>query len=91
MQQAFNAGFEFDEDAKINHLADFAFHQLALLIILRDRFPWIGFERFDAQRDAFALAVDVQHLHLDALPALVNLTGILDASPRKLGDMHQSV
>src|SRR5439155_3356609 len=43
------------------------------------------------ERDALALAVDVEHLDLHGLADLEHLGRVVDVRPRKLGDMNQAV
>ena len=45
----------------------------------------------EPERDALALAVDVQHFDLDLLADLEHLRGVVDVAPRQLGDVDQPV
>jgi hypothetical protein len=45
----------------------------------------------ETQRDALAVAVDVEHLDLDGLADLEDLGRVVDVRPGKLGDVDQAV
>src|SRR5207302_2044470 len=48
-------------------------------------------ELLHAERDALRLGVEADDLNLDVLPDIQSLGGVIDATPRDVGDMQQSV
>src|SRR4051795_2477152 len=54
--------------------------------------PWrVGLCLLEAQRDALAVAVDVEHLDVDGLPDLEHLGRMVDMAPRQLRDVDQAI
>ena len=53
--------------------------------------PWIGAELLQAERDAVALAIELEHLDLELLTDADDLGRMLDALPRHVRDVQQAV
>src|SRR4029079_18217792 len=62
-----------------------------LLVLLEHLLPRIGLCLLEAERDALALAVDVEHLHLDGLADLEHFRRMVDVRARQLGDVDEAV
>ena len=64
---------------------------VVLVVALDDLLPRVGLRLLEAERDALAVAVDVEHLDLDGLADLEHLGRVVDVAPRELGDVDQPV
>ena len=82
---------DFDEGTKRDHLGGTAVHDVALLVALEDALPRVGLGLLETERDALAVAVDVEHLDLDLLTDLEELGRVVDVAPGQLGDVDQAV
>ena len=92
VHQAVNAAGQRDEDAEVRDGLDPAGDALAPPVLLAERLPGVGDALLDAQGDAPALLVDVQHHHLYVVPHLHHLAGVdVAVGPIHLGDMHQAL
>ncbi len=91
VDQALDAGQDLGEGAERDHLGDAADHDVALVRLVDHALPWVGLGLLEAERDALAIAVDVQHLDLHGLSDLEHLGGMVDVAPRELGDVDQAV
>src|SRR5574337_24521 len=91
MHQTVDAAFQADEHAEIGDRLDLAGHLVALLVHGGERFPRIRAGLLDAQRDAAALFIHVQHGHLGLVADLHHL-GRVDVlvGPVHLGHVHQA-
>src|SRR5690606_24511855 len=92
VHQAVDAAVQADEDAEVGDRLDLAGHLVALLVQGREGLPRVRGALLDAQRDAAALAVDVQDHDLDLVADLHDL-GRVDVlvGPVHLGDVHQAL
>src|SRR5262249_14950505 len=88
---ALDAREDLDERAERDHLRHLAVDHVAFLVRLEHLLPRIGLRLLEAERDALALAVDVEHLDVDRLADLEHLGRVVDVRPRKLGDVNQPV
>ena len=70
---------------------DLALHARADRILLGDVLPRVALELLEAERDALALPVDVEHLDLELRADLHDLGRMRDAAPRHVGDVQQAV
>ncbi len=91
VQQTFHTRLQLDEDTEVHYLRHLALHKLADLVANGYTFPGIRRQHLDAQGDSLTLAINTQNLNLDTLTGAIDLTGILDPAPRKLGNMDQTV
>ena len=64
---------------------------IALLGLVDDALPRIGLGLLEAERDALAVAVDVEHLDADGLADLEHLGRVVHMAPRELRDVDQAV
>ena len=58
---------------------------------LHELLPWVVGGLLETQRDALARQIDVEHLNVDRIADLHDLGGVVDVTPRQLGDVHQTV
>ena len=87
VDQTLNAVLDADESAKRNELGDLARNNLTNLVQTGERLPRILLGRFEGQRDALTIHVDVQHLDSDRLTNLDDLARVVDMLPGQLGDV----
>ena len=74
-----------------DQIGDLTFDQWAFLVGFGDRGPWIGFQAFQAQPNSLALTIDIQDVDPDLVPHGKEFAGMGNMSPRKLGEMDESV
>src|SRR5690606_19287181 len=91
VHQAVDTAVQADEDAEVGDRLDLAGHLVALLVQGREGLPRVRGALLDAQGDAAALAVHVQHHDLDLVADLHDL-GRVDVlvGPVHLRDVHQA-
>src|SRR5258708_5163319 len=91
VDQAFDARLELDERAVVGNRDDLALHACPNRILRREVLPRILLQLFQAERDALALPVDVEHLHLELLADLHHLGRMRYPAVAHVGDMEQAV
>src|SRR5712691_3948727 len=91
VHEPFDARKDLDERAERHDLRHAALDDVALLVLLEHLLPRVGLRLLEAERDALALAVDVEHLHLHLLADVEHLGRVVDVRPRELADMDQAV
>ncbi len=91
MDQAFDARLQLDEGAVIGDVGDAALEARIGRVFELDAFPRIGFELLHAERDALRLGVEADDLHLHALADMQRFGRVIDAAPRDVGDVQQTV
>ncbi len=91
VHQALDAVLDLDEGAVVGDVGDLAEHARVGRIAARDVLPRIGAELLQAQRDARALAIELQDAHIDLIADLDDFGGMLDALPGHVGDVQQAV
>src|SRR5262249_39676562 len=91
VNQPFDARQDLDERAERHDLRHPTLRDVALLVLLEHLLPRVGLRLLESERDALAITVDVEHLHLDLLPDLQHLGRVVDVAPRELGDVDQAV
>ena len=91
VDQAFDARLQFDERAVVGDVGDAAGELGADRVLGFDAIPRIGLQLLHAQRDAVALLVDADDLHLDGLADRQHLGRVVDAAPGDVGDVQQAV
>src|ERR1017187_9604481 len=91
MHQAVDAFFDFNESAEVGELADTAFDDGADSITIRYGGPGIGFELFDAERDAALAGFDFEHDGFHLVAHLDHFAGMLHAAaPGHFGDVDEA-
>ena len=91
VHEAFDARLELDERAVVRDRDDLARDARADRILLGDVLPRIALELLEAERDALALPIDVEHLDLELRADRDELGRMRDAAPRHVGDVEQAV
>src|SRR3546814_846603 len=91
VDQAFDAGLEFDERTIIGDVRDGALELRPDRIFGGDAFPRIAFELLHAEADALRVAVDADDLHLDRVTDVDDFARVVDALVAHVGDMEQTV
>ncbi len=91
VHEALDTVAQLDEDAERDELGDLALDDRADREVLDELLPRIFLRLLQAERDALAAQVDVEHLDLDRIADLDDLGRVVDVAPRQLGDVHQSV
>src|SRR5213082_797889 len=84
-------GLELDERAVVGDRDHLALHARADGILRRHVLPRIGLQLLQAEADALALPVDVEHLDLDLLADLHQLGRMRDPAIAHVGDVEQAV
>src|SRR5438874_3214797 len=91
VDEPFDTGFQFHESAVRNKVDDLAFDLHADLVLRFDVFPRILQLLLQSKANAFFLAVDVEHHHVDFLANFEDFRRMPDSAPAHIGDMEQAV
>src|SRR5882757_3041486 len=92
MHQAVDAAGQADEYAEIGDRFDLAADLVAAVVIVGEFLPRIGLALLDAQADAPALLVDVEHHDFDFLPNVHDLRRVdVLVGPIHFRDVHQTL
>ncbi len=91
VHQTLDALFDFDEAAVVGDVGDLAEQPRVGRIAPRDVLPRIRAELLQAQRHALPLAIELQNPYVDLFADLDHLGRMLDALPRHVGDVQQSI
>ena len=91
MHEPLDAVEYLDEGPEGDDLRHRAGQLVADVVRVDDPLPRILLGLLESERDALAVAVDVEHLDLDRVADLEDLARMVDVRPRKLGDVDQSV
>src|SRR5687768_1743038 len=91
VHEAVDAAREADEDAEVGDRLDLAGDLVAAVEVVAELLPRVRLALLDAQRDAAALLVDVEHHHLDFLADVHDFRRIhVLVGPVHLGPVHQA-
>ena len=66
-------------------------HDVVLVVVVEHLLPRIGLRLLEPERDALAVAIDVEHLDAHLLADLEDLGRVRDVAPGELGDVDQAV
>src|SRR6266404_6370276 len=91
MNQALDAGFQFDKRTVRHKVDHFAFDLGADRVLRFDGVPRIGQLLFQAQADPFFFAIDVQDYDIDILADFENFGRVANAPPAHIGNVEQTV
>ena len=91
MDQALNAGLKLHECTVIGDVRYPAGIFGVARIFRAHAFPRISFKLLHAERNTLGLRVEANNLNLDALADLQGVSRVVDAAPRNVGDMQQSI
>ncbi len=86
MNQPFNLFVTHDvsKGAKLGQLGDNSFHQLVNHVPVLHQFPGVGLESLQAEANAAALPVNVEHIDLHLVTYTQDLARMIDSFPGKL-------
>src|SRR5215211_3298015 len=82
---------DLDEGAEGHDLGDLALQLVADRVGVDHALPRVLLGLLEAQGDALAVAVDVEHLDLHGVADVEDLARVVDVRPRQLGDVDQAV
>ena len=91
VDEALDSGQDLDERAECDDLGHAPVYDVELRVGIDDLLPRIGLRLLETERDPLAIAVDVEHLHLDLLADLEDLGRVVHVAPGELRDMDQPV
>src|SRR6266536_208154 len=91
VDQAFDARLELDKRAVVRNRDNLALHARSNRILCGNVLPRILLQLFQTERDALALPVDVEDLHLELLADLYHLGGMRHPPVAHVGDVQQAV
>src|SRR6185295_12811579 len=89
--QAFDAGLEFHKGAVVGDVGDAALEAGAYRVLAFDALPRIIEQLFHTERNTMRLVVDLDDFHLHLLPDIEHFGRVIDAAPRDIGDVQQTV
>src|SRR4029078_2638835 len=91
VHEALDALEDLDEGAERDDLRDGALELVTDVVGVDDALPRVLLGLLEAQGDALAVAVDVEHLDLHGVADVEDLARVVDVRPRELGDVDQAV
>ena len=91
VDETLDAREDLDEGAERDDLRHASLDDVALAVAVEHLLPRVRLGLLEAERDALAVAVDVEHLDLDGLADLEHLGRMVDVRPGELGDVDQAV
>src|SRR6476619_3318262 len=91
VHEALDAVEDLDEGAERDDLRDRALELVAHVVRVDDALPRVLLGLLEAQGDALALPVDVEHLDLHGAADRQDLVCVVDVRPRELGDVDEAV
>ncbi len=91
MHQALDARLQLDEAAVVGDVGDLAEQARAGRVAACDLHPRILAELLQAERDAVALAVELQHANFQLVADVDDFARVTHALPRHVGDVQQAV
>ncbi len=91
VHQALDAVHDLDERAEGDDLGDLALELVAQVVGVHHPLPRVLLGLLEAQRDALAVAVDVQHLDRHGVADREDLGRVVHVAPGELGDVDQAV
>ena len=91
MHEPLDAVEDLDERAEGDDLGDLAVELVVDVVGVHDPLPGVLLGLLEPQRDALAVAVDVEHLDLHGVADREDLRGVVHVRPGELGDVDQAV
>ena len=91
VHQAFDTGLDLDERPVIGQVGHLAEQTRSGRIAAGKPDPRILAQLLESQRNAVLLVVELEHLRREFVADGQHLGGMLDAAPRQIGDVQQSV
>ena len=81
----------FNKCTIVSNYNNFTFHMVAHFEVGTQGIPWVRSELLQAESDALLLFVEVENNNVDFLVELNNFVWVVDASPRKVGNVNESI
>ena len=91
VHEALHAVEDLDEGAEAHDLGDLALEHVTDVVGVHDPLPRVLLGLLETERDALALAVDVEHLDGHDVADVEDLGRVVDVAPGELGDVDQAV
>ena len=91
VHEALDAVHDLDERAEGHDLGDLALELVAEVVGVHDPLPRVLLGLLEAERDALAVAVDVEHLDRHGVADREDLGRVVHVAPGELGDVDQAV
>jgi hypothetical protein len=91
VDEAFDTFFDFAERTVSDELRDLATDVLAHGVTAFDVFPRVVLKLLEAEGDAFFLAVHFEDLHFETLTDADQFGRMVEAAPRHVGDVEETV
>ena len=91
VDQTLDTRCDLDERAVVGHHDNLALHVVAHLQVGIQRLPGVRSELLQTQCDTLLGIVEVEDNHADLLVERNDLFGVVDAAPRQVGDVDQTV
>src|ERR1700754_458934 len=91
VHEAFDARLDLDEATVIGHVGDLAEQTAADRVAARDGDPRVVAELLEAERNAVALAVVLEHADVQLVADVDDFGRVTHALPRHVGDVQQAV
>ena len=91
VDEAFDAGLDFDEGAEVGEASDGAGDALADLIFALRGLPGFGLKLLEAERNLFGVGIDFEDADLDLLADGEHVFGLVDAAPGDVADVEKAI
>ncbi len=91
VNEAFDAGLDFNEGTEVGKARDCAGDALADLVALGGRFPRLGLKLLQAERNLLRFRIDLEDADLDLLADGEHVLRLVDAGPRDVADVEKAV
>ena len=91
MNQALNTGSHLNKCTVVVHNDNLALDVVAHLEVGIQSIPGMRLELLQTQSDAVLLLIEVENNHVELLLGLNDVSGIVNTTPRQVGDVNQTV
>ena len=91
VNEALDAGLDFYEGTEVREAGDGTGDALACLILCRRGIPRLGLKLLESKRDLLRVGIDFEDADLDLLADGEHVFGLVDAAPRDVADVKQTV
>ena len=91
VNQTFHTFLDLGKAAVISQVSDLRYDAAALGISTGDGHPWVFAKLLETKRNTVSLTIELEDLHIHLLSDFNDLAWMLDALPRHIGNMEQSV
>src|SRR5690606_3826578 len=91
VHQAFHTLFQLGKAAVVGEVGNTGLDASAFRVAAGDLYPRVFAQLLQAEGDAVALAVELQHFYVDLIANVDDFARMLDALPGHVGDVQQAV